>query len=37
VDWYRDALFKKLHVASRSGLVMYAVQTGLVSPNEKIL
>lgn len=30
VDWYRNSLFKKLHVGSRSGLVMYAIQFGIV-------
>jgi DNA-binding NarL/FixJ family response regulator len=30
VDWYRSSLFKKLQVASRSGLVMFAIQFGLV-------
>jgi len=31
VDWFRNSLFKKLHVGSRSSLVMYAIQFGLVS------
>jgi DNA-binding NarL/FixJ family response regulator len=30
VDWYRNSLFRKLNVGSRSGLVMYAIQFGLV-------
>lgn len=30
VDGYRDALFKKLHVTSRVGLVMYAIKNGIV-------
>ena len=30
VDGYRDALFRKLGVASRVGLVLYAVKNGLV-------
>ena len=30
IDWTRNSLFKKLNVKSRSGLVMYAVQLGLV-------
>ncbi|HET6253335.1 MAG TPA: response regulator transcription factor [Puia sp.] len=30
VDGYRDALFKKLNVASRVGLVIYAVKNGIV-------
>lgn len=30
VDGYRDALFKKLNVSSRVGLVIYAVRNGLV-------
>lgn len=30
VDWYRNSLFKKLSVRSRSSLVMYAIQFGLV-------
>jgi len=31
IDGYRDNLFAKLNVATRSGLVMYAMKTGLVS------
>lgn len=31
VDWYRNSLFKKLNVGSRSSLVMYAIQFGLVA------
>ncbi|WP_431211779.1 response regulator [Puia sp. P3] len=30
VDGYRDALFKKLQVTSRVGLVLYAVKNGLI-------
>ena len=30
VDWYRNSLFRKLNVKSRSSLVMYAIQFGLV-------
>lgn len=30
VDWHRNSLFKKLHVHSRSGLVIHAIQFGLV-------
>lgn len=30
VDGYREALFKKLNVATRVGLVLYAVKNGLV-------
>jgi len=30
VDWYRDSLFKKLNVYSRSSLVLYAVKLGLM-------
>ncbi len=30
VDWHRECLFKKLQVGSRSGLVMCAIQFGLV-------
>jgi DNA-binding CsgD family transcriptional regulator len=30
VDGYRDALFRKLNVVSRVGLVMYAVKNGIV-------
>jgi DNA-binding CsgD family transcriptional regulator len=30
VDGYRDALFRKLNVVSRVGLVMYAVRNGIV-------
>jgi DNA-binding NarL/FixJ family response regulator len=30
VDGYRDALFKKLNVTSRVGLVMYAIRNGVV-------
>jgi DNA-binding NarL/FixJ family response regulator len=30
VDGYRDALFKKLSVGTRVGLVIYAIKNGLV-------
>lgn len=30
IDGYRDALFKKLNVSSRVGIVMYAVRNGFV-------
>jgi len=30
IDGYRDALFEKLNVKTRVGLVMYAIKTGLV-------
>jgi DNA-binding NarL/FixJ family response regulator len=30
VDGYRDALFKKLNVSSRVGLVLYAIRNGMV-------
>jgi DNA-binding NarL/FixJ family response regulator len=30
IDDYRDSLFEKLQVTSRTGLVMFAVRTGLV-------
>jgi DNA-binding NarL/FixJ family response regulator len=33
VDWHRLSLFKKLNVKSRSSLVMYAIQFGLVELN----
>ena len=33
IDGYRDQLFLKLGVSTRSGLVMYAIKTGLVSIN----
>lgn len=33
VEWLRNSLFKKFHVSSRSGLVMYAIQLGLVELN----
>ncbi len=36
IDGYRDDLFLKLNIKSRSALVMFALQTGLVtSPSEK--
>lgn len=31
VDGYRDALFEKLHVKTRVGLVMYAIKNGIVT------
>lgn len=31
IDGYRDALFEKLHVKTRVGLVMYAIKNGLVN------
>jgi DNA-binding CsgD family transcriptional regulator len=31
VDGYREALFKKLGVTTRVGLVMYAIKNGLTS------
>ncbi len=31
IDGYRDALFKKLQVSTRVGLVMYAIKNGIVS------
>lgn len=31
IDGYRDILFTKLNLSSRSGLVLYAIRTGLVS------
>jgi two-component system, NarL family, invasion response regulator UvrY len=31
VDGYRDALFEKLHVKTRVGLVMYAIKNGIVN------
>lgn len=33
VEWYRDTLFKKLHVKTRAGLALFAVQFGLVPLN----
>lgn len=30
IDGYRDALFEKLHVKTRVGLVMYAIRNGIV-------
>lgn len=33
IDGYRESLFTKLNVSTRSGLVMYAIQTGLVPIN----
>ena len=31
IDGYRDALFEKLHVKTRVGLVMYAIKNGIVA------
>jgi DNA-binding NarL/FixJ family response regulator len=31
IDGYRDALFKKLQVTSRVGLVLYAIRNGIVT------
>ncbi len=31
IDGYRDALFEKLHVKTRVGLVMYAIKNGIVT------
>ncbi|MGB8193088.1 MAG: response regulator transcription factor [Chitinophagaceae bacterium] len=31
VDGYRDALFEKIGVSSRTGLVLYAIKTGIVT------
>jgi two-component system, NarL family, invasion response regulator UvrY len=31
VDGYREALFKKLEITTRTGLVMYAIRAGMVS------
>jgi DNA-binding NarL/FixJ family response regulator len=33
IDGYRDALFEKLHVKTRVGLVMYAIKHGIVNIN----
>jgi two-component system invasion response regulator UvrY len=33
IDGYRDALFEKLHVKTRVGLVMYAIRNGVVNIN----
>ena len=30
VDGYRENLFQKLHISSRTGLAMFAIQSGLV-------
>jgi DNA-binding NarL/FixJ family response regulator len=30
VDGYRDGLFRKLHIGSRVGLVLYAIRNGIV-------
>lgn len=31
IDGYRDALFEKLHIKTRVGLVMYAIKNGIVN------
>lgn len=36
IDGYRDALFEKLNVKSRTGIVMFAVKNGIVDINLKI-
>jgi DNA-binding NarL/FixJ family response regulator len=33
IDGYRENLFLKLDITTRTGLVMYAIRAGLVSPN----
>ena len=33
IDGYRDALFEKLNVKTRVGLVLYAIRNGVVSVN----
>jgi two-component system invasion response regulator UvrY len=33
IDGYRDALFEKLNVRTRVGLLMYAVKNGIVTPH----
>jgi two-component system invasion response regulator UvrY len=33
IDGYRDALFDKLHVKTRVGLVLYAIRNGIVNLN----
>ncbi|HQE11552.1 MAG TPA: response regulator transcription factor [Flavipsychrobacter sp.] len=35
IDGYRDSLFSKLDVTSRTGLVLYAIKTGIVPINGK--
>jgi len=35
IDGYRDALFGKLGVTSRTGLVMYAIKAGIEPPTDK--
>ena len=37
IDGYRDALFEKLHVKTRVGLVMYAIKNGIVNINLFVL
>lgn len=36
IDGYRDKLFEKLKIKSRSGLVMYALKSGIVPLTERI-
>ena len=31
IDGYRESLFKKLHITTRTGLAMYAIKAGVVS------
>lgn len=33
IDGYRDALFEKLHIRTRVGLVVYAIRMGIVQVN----
>ena len=35
VDGYREALFEKLEIKSRVGLVIYAIKNGIVNLNNK--
>lgn len=37
IDGYRDALFEKLNVRTRVGLVMFAVKNGIITPNAKLI
>ena len=36
IDGYRDALFDKLNIKTRVGLVIYAIKTGIVTLNNKV-
>ncbi len=36
IDGYRDALFEKLDIHTRQGLVIYAIRAGLISPFVKL-